>query len=110
QMSIDACERALKIQPDHWGAQFMKGMNLSQWPDFLGKQPEAIRTFETLIEQQEKSTATEGEDFAETYFQLGTLYRKSGNTDKALDAFKRGLAAFPEDKKIREQIELLEKR
>jgi len=108
--SIEACEKALKIQPDHWGAQFMKGMNLSQWPDYLGKRPEAIKTFERLVEQQEKSTAAEGDDFAETYFQLGTLYQKSGNSEKAMEVFRRGLAAHPEDKKLREQIELLEKR
>jgi tetratricopeptide (TPR) repeat protein len=106
--SIQACERALKIEPEHWGAQFVKGMNLSQWPDFLGKQPEAIRTFEKLVDQQERSAAQP--EFAETYYHLGNLYRKTGNTSKALEVFKRGLALFPDDKVLREQIEVIEKR
>ena len=106
--SIQACERALKIEPEHWGAQFVKGMNLSQWPDFMGKQPEAIRTFEKLVEQQERSPPKE--EFAETYYHLGNIYRKTGNTSKALEVFKRGLALFPDDKVLREQIEVIEKR
>ena len=106
--SIAACERALKADPEHWGAQFVKGMNLSQWPDFMGKQPEAIRTFEKLVEQQERSSPKE--EFAETYYHLGNIYRKTGNTAKALEVFKRGLALFPDDKVLREQIEVIEKR
>jgi tetratricopeptide (TPR) repeat protein len=106
--SIQACERALKVDPEHWGAQFVKGMNLSQWPDFLGKQPEAIRTFERLVEQQERSAPEP--HFAETYYHLGNLYRKTGNAAKALEVFKKGLALFPDDKTLREQIEVLEKR
>lgn len=106
--SINACEKALKIDPEHWGAQFVKGMNLSQWPDFMGKQPEAIRTFEKLVDQQERSPPEVG--YAETYYHLGNLYRKTGNTAKALEVFKRGLTLFPDDKVLREQIEVIEKR
>jgi len=106
--SIAACERALKLNPEHWDAQFVKGMNLSQWPDFTGKQPEAIRTFERLVEQQERSSPIP--EYAETYYHLGNLYRKSGNSEKALEVFRRGLALHPEDKVLREQIEVIEKR
>ena len=106
--SINAAERALKADPEHWGAQFVKGMNLSQWPDFMGKQPEAIRTFEKLVEQQERSAPDPG--YSETYYHLGNLYRKTGNAAKALEVFKRGLALFPDDKVLREQIEVIEKR
>jgi tetratricopeptide (TPR) repeat protein len=106
--SLAACEAALKIQPEHWSAQFVKGMNLSQWPAFLGKQPEAIRTFEKLIEQQERSPPQA--EFAQTYFQLGTVYRSAGNVDKAREAFRKGLAAFPEHRALKDQLELLDKR
>lgn len=106
--SIQACERALKIDPENWSAQFVKGMNLSQWPDFLGKQPEAIRTFEKLVEQQERSSPEP--HFAETYYHLGNLYRKTGNTAKAAEIFRKGLSLFPDDKTLKDQIEVLEKR
>jgi len=106
--SMAACDAALKIQPDHWGAQFMKSMNLSQWPAFLGRQPEAIRGFEKLIEQQERTTPEP--KFAQTYFHLGNTYRAAGNVTKAREAFVRGLEKFPEDKQLKDQLELLEKR
>jgi tetratricopeptide (TPR) repeat protein len=106
--SMAACDAALKIDPEHWDAQFTKSMNLSQWPAFLGRQPEAIRGFEKLVEQQERSPSEPR--FAQTYYLLGNTYRAAGNTEKARDAFRRGLERFPEDKQLREQLELLEKR
>jgi TolA-binding protein len=106
--SLAACDAALKLQPDHWEAQFMKGMNLSQWPAFLGKQPEAIKTFEKLIEQQERSPADPR--YATTYYQLGNTWRAAGNTEKARQVFSRGLELFPDNKQLREQIETLDKK
>jgi tetratricopeptide (TPR) repeat protein len=86
----------------------MKGMNLSQWPAFLGRQPEAIKTFEKLIEQQERGPTNP--KYTATYFQLGNTYRAAGNLDKARKVFARGLELYPEDKNLKEQIELLDKR
>lgn len=106
--SLAACDAALKAQPDHWAAQFMKGMNLSQWPAFLGRQPDAVKTFEKLIEQQERSAPDP--KFAQTYFQLGTTYRGAGNVEKAREVFRRGLEIFPDNRQLKEQMELLEKR
>ncbi len=106
--SITSCEAALKLNPEHWGAQFIKGMNLSQWPAFLGKQPEAIRTFEKLIEQQERSAPDP--KYAQTYFQLGTTYRAAGNLEKARSAFARGLELYPDNKQIKDQIEMLDRK
>jgi tetratricopeptide (TPR) repeat protein len=106
--SLNACEAALKIEPEHWSAQYMKGMNLSQWPAFLGRQPEAIRTFEKLIEQQERSAPDP--KFTQTYYQLGNTYRAAGNLEKARKVFARGLEIFPEDKQLKEQVELLDKK
>jgi tetratricopeptide (TPR) repeat protein len=106
--SLAACEAALKINPEHWSAQFMKGMNLSQWPAFLGKQPEAIKTFEKLVEQQERSPADP--KFAQTYYQLGNTWRAAGNLEKARSAFARGLELYPDNKQLREQLETLDKK
>lgn len=106
--ALAQCENALKIQPEHWEAQYMKGMNLSQWPAFLGRQPDAIRTFEKLIEQQERSPSDPR--YAQTYYQLGNTYRAGGNPEKARKVFQRGLELFPEDRQLKEQIELLDKK
>ncbi len=107
--SIGAYDAALKIEPENWDAQFYRAFNLSQWPSFLGKQPEAIRGFEKLIEQQEGRGQPEPR-YAQTYFQLGTTYREAGNTDKAREVLRRGLEIFPDNKPLREQLEVLEKR
>jgi len=108
QKSVAACEAALKIDPENWDAQYMKGMNLSQWPAFLGRQPEAIKTFEKLIEQQERGAPNPR--YTQTYYQLGNTYRAAGNLEKARKVFARGLELYPEDKQLKEQIDLLDKR
>lgn len=108
QKAISSCDAALKVSPEHWAAQYIKAMNLSQWPAFLGKQPEAIRTFEKLIEQQERSPSDP--KFAQTYYQLGNTYRAAGNLDKARAVFTRGLEMFPDNKQLKDQIELLDKK
>ncbi len=106
--AIASYDAALKIEPEHWEARFSKAMNYSQWPDFTGMQPVAIKEFEALVQQQEKKSPEA--KFVQTYFQLGNTYRKAGNVDKAREAFQRGLALFPNDENLKQQLELLDKR
>jgi tetratricopeptide (TPR) repeat protein len=106
--ALGCYDAALKVDPENWDAQFSRGVNLSRWPAFLGKQPEAIQAFERLIEQQSR-TAPEPK-FAQTYYQLGNTYREAGNVEKAREVFRKGAALFPDDKTLREQVDLLEKK
>jgi len=64
-----AFDRALELDPQNWDARFTKAVALSNWPAFLGKQPEAISQFETLIAQQE--LAQPNPSHAQTYLYLG---------------------------------------
>lgn len=99
-----AYDAALALDPNHWEARFGKAVALSNWPPFLGKQPEAIKNFEQLIEQQ--STAPKSPKFASTHLILGNMYLQSGQKEKALTTWQNGLALYPENEALRKQIEL----
>lgn len=100
----DAFDRALELDEEHWEARFSKAVSLSNWPAFLGKTGEAIHQFETLVAQQEKGENQEG--YEQTYLFLGNLYQQTGETDKALEAWRQGYARFPDNEDLRRQIEL----
>jgi tetratricopeptide (TPR) repeat protein len=98
-----AFDRALVLDDTHWEARFNKAVSLSNWPEFLGKQPEAMRQFELLMEQQERAAAQP--DHARTYWFLGNLYDQEGNGEKALATWKRGLERFPANETLRQKTE-----
>lgn len=89
-----AFDNALELNPQHWDARFSKAISLSFWPPIMGKQPEAIKQFETLLENQENSGFSQPKH-AQTYQFLGNLYLQSGDHAKAKEIFEKGLAAFP---------------
>jgi tetratricopeptide (TPR) repeat protein len=97
---------ALALDDTHYQARFAKAVSLSHWPAVFGKTGEAISQFETLIGQQESSSGSELS--AEPYVFLGSLYQQTGNTDKALEAWRAGLARFPDDDTLRSQLDLIE--
>lgn len=86
-------DRALELNPDHWDARFKKAVSLTFWPSFLGKGPEAIAQFQTLIATQERGPVTPQQEQA--YVFLGNLLRQQGNEAAARAAWERGLTRFP---------------
>jgi len=99
-----AFDQALTIDDHNWEARFVKAVSLSNWPAFLGKQPEAIHNLEILVKQQ-----AEGElkpYYSETYLILGNLYKQSGKADQALAMWQQGQALFPNDAELKKQIQL----
>ncbi len=90
-----AYDRALELNPQHWGARFNKAVSLSFWPPIFGKQAEAITHFETLIGQQAEGQHEAGH--SQSYLLLGNLYNQTGQADKAKAIWAQGLAAFPGD-------------
>lgn len=106
-MKADASfDRSLKLDDHNWTARFMKATSLTFWPAAFGKQPEAIKHYEILIEQQEKSKLQPG--FAETYVFLGNIYAQQGKMDKAQDIYKKGLALFPSHAELKKKLEMAE--
>jgi tetratricopeptide (TPR) repeat protein len=97
-----AFEAALAIDDHHWGSRFAKAVSLSFWPPVFGKQNEAIRNFETLIQQQ--SQVVSEPRHAQTWLLLGNMYQQIGHADQALATWQKGLGLFPNDAALRQQI------
>lgn len=98
----EAFDQALALDETHWEARFTKAVSLSNWPAFLGKQPEAIRQFEILRKQQESGEASASH--AQTYYFLGNMYQQTGEPGKALATWRDGLSRFPDNDQIRQQL------
>ncbi len=96
-------DQALAIDERHWEARFSKAVSLSFWPPVFGKQNEAIRQFEVLVDQQDTGPRHGGH--AQTHLLLGNLYQQIGKHDEALAAWEHGLSLFPDDEALRAQIE-----
>lgn len=98
-----AFDAALVADPTNWDARFTKAVSLSNWPAFLGKQNQAIAEFQTLIAQQEQGPAQP--QYVSTYTILGNMHLQMGNKDKALAVWNQGLALFPNDAGLLQQIQ-----
>jgi hypothetical protein len=85
--------RALKIDPTNWEAQFDKAATLAHAPPALNKGPEVIQELSSLVTQQE--TMPVQPEFAFTYLLLGQQYQTAGQTDKAIQTWQQGIAKFP---------------
>lgn len=101
-----AFDLALELDPNHWDARFNKAVALSFWPPVFGKQSAAIAHFEVLVGQQ--AALPPEPQHAQTHLLLGNMYMQIGETDKALAAWKAGLAIFPGDEDLASQIALTE--
>ncbi|MBL7008091.1 MAG: hypothetical protein ISR76_03775 [Planctomycetes bacterium] len=102
-MKADAAfDLALQADPGHWDARFTKAVSLSNWPPFLGKQNEAIRHFELLVDKQGSSASRPS--YADTYLILGNLYQQTGRPQDALRVWRLGAGLFPGRQDILDQI------
>jgi tetratricopeptide (TPR) repeat protein len=99
-----AFDAALALDDHHWEARFSKAVSYSFWPPALGMQNKAIAQFEMLIEQQQDQPPQP--QFARTYRFLGTMYQQTGNPQKALQVWQQGLALFPGDDELKNQVAL----
>ncbi len=100
-MKMDQCyDKALELDPNHWNARFSKAISYSFWPAITGKPQEAVKQFETLIAQQEKSS-TRPPQYATTYELLGNLYKQQGKLDLAKQTYAKGLSFFPDNKGLK---------
>jgi hypothetical protein len=96
-------DKALKLNPEHWNARFVKAQALSFWPPMFGKQAEAIQNLETLRSQQE-GKAVQDVKYAQTYTVLGNLYSQQGKKDQAMATWRKGAALFPDNTTLRDKI------
>jgi tetratricopeptide (TPR) repeat protein len=99
-----AFDKALALDNHNWEARYVKAISLSNWPAFLGKQPEAISNLETLVQQQSEGPVQP--HYAQTYLTLGNLYKQTGKSDQALAMWQQGLALFPDNADLLKQIQI----
>jgi tetratricopeptide (TPR) repeat protein len=97
--SFDA---ALKLDPSNWEAQYYKAASLAYWPAEMNKGPEVIQRLSSLIDQQE--TMPPQPQFAQIYVLLGEQYQKAGQSDSAIQTWRRGAAKFPGDPTLQKKI------
>ena len=96
-------DRALELDPNHWDARFTKASSLTFYPPIMGKQGEALRHFEILLEQQK--ALPPDPTHSQTYLFLGNLHQQMGDYQKASRIWKDGLALFPENSDLAKQLE-----
>lgn len=94
-------DAVLDIDDSHWGARFSKAVSYTFWPDFLGKDRDAIRHFERLVEQQQTMQAEPRH--AQTYLYLGNMLSES-NPERARSIWQQGLARHPESQELRQRL------
>ncbi|HET6763232.1 MAG TPA: hypothetical protein VFH27_06160 [Longimicrobiaceae bacterium] len=94
--------RALELDPRDWSARFRLAMNHYHAPSFMGRTADAIRNFETLLEQQ--GTRADAPILAAPYLYLGDLYRRTGREADARAVWTRGAALFPQDPALRGRL------
>ncbi len=97
-----AFDAGLAVDDHNWDARFSKAVSLSFWPPVFGKQTEAINHFEILAAQQAQQSPEP--KFAQTWLLLGNLYQQIGKSDQALDSWQKGLAMFPGNAQLEQQI------
>ena len=97
-----AFDEALDIDDGHWSARFNKAISLSFWPQAMGRGPEAVENFETLIAQQEAMPPEPR--FANTYFYLGNMHAQNGRMDEARKIWQRGAVLFPNNEQLAEKL------
>ncbi len=98
-----AFDSALELDETNWDARFSKAVSLSFWPPIFGKQGEAITQFETLLDQQ--SRLAPANDHAQTYVFLGNLYQQQGDVEKAMQIWKDGSMAFPDNAELADKFD-----
>jgi tetratricopeptide (TPR) repeat protein len=93
---------ALALDPAHWEARFILGVNYFHNPEFMGLTDDAIVEFETLIAQQGERADHSG--MAAPYVYLGDLYARVGRPDDARATWERGAALFPDDAELSQRL------
>ena len=94
-------DKVLALDDTHWEARFTKAVSYTFWPAFLGKGKEAIRHFETLVEQQESRPAQPHE--AQTYLYLGNMLAEK-DPARARAMWEKGINRHPNSAELRAKL------
>jgi tetratricopeptide (TPR) repeat protein len=96
-------KHVLERDSTHWEARYTLALNHYHVPRFFGRTDDAIREFEHLLAQQ--GDRTDFPERAAPFAYLGDLYVRVGRRADAAALWKRGLALFPRDDRLRHRLE-----
>lgn len=102
--SIEQFRKALDEDKDDWIANYGVGMNYLHWPDYFEKNDSSIAYFENAIKLQEARPPRPSDILA--YVRLGDAFAKAGNTEKAQEAWKRGVARIGAHGDLKERLDI----
>jgi len=119
QDEIEACKKAIKINPDYADAHCNLGFaygNLGRWPEAIDASKQAIRIRPDYAEahsnlgvayyklgRYQEAIKEFGQavkirpDYADSHYNLGNAYGKLGRHQEAIDAFKQAVRIKPDD-------------
>jgi tetratricopeptide (TPR) repeat protein len=95
----------IKLDENHWEANYSIGESWNWYPEQLGKTPDAINQFEKVRKIQEGLSPQD--EHAKTYLRLSQLYNRQNNTKKSREALKAGLERHPGDEQLTKALETM---
>ncbi|MCC7397799.1 MAG: hypothetical protein IT455_12110 [Planctomycetes bacterium] len=90
-------DKVLSLDPTHWESRFTKAVSYTFYPDFLGKKKDAIKHFETLVQQQDTMPVDASQ--AQTYLYLGNLLEER-DPARAREIWAKGARRHPDNAEL----------
>ncbi len=107
--SLDQLDTVLAQHTDLWVGHYTRGMNHLHWPRALRHSDDAAADLETCRKLQLESGDQKAKPYyVRTYIALGDAYTKAKEYDKAREAWKDGLAVFPETVELHSRLAIAE--
>ena len=92
---------------DPWLVHYCRGMNHLHWPRAMRHSDDSAADFARCLDLQREAEAVGAKaHFLRPYVGLGDALTKQKLYDRAREAWRRGLAAFPDSAEISERLEI----
>lgn len=99
--------KVIDAHPGDWLAFYIRGMNNLHWPQWFKRTGAAIEDLQKCIDIIEAVEPKARQDYyVLCYIALGDAYAKNIQSESAYAIWKRGLAAFPPSKQIKQRLNL----
>ena len=98
-------KEVLKLEPNHYAAQYSIASSLSRYPEFLNRTGDAINEFEKAIAIQEQDGSEV--DNPNAYLELSRLHLRDSNPVAALETLERAARRHPDNEDIGAQRDKL---
>jgi len=105
RQALDQLDLLLSFDQDWWPALYSRAMNHLHWPRALRHSDDAARDFQALIDLQAQSDVQRSY-YVRAYIGLGDALAKDDKFEEARDAWREGLAKFPNHPELLERTAL----